>query len=110
MVLPYMNDITELDMNNNQMTDQVSAALVFGFFMNPFLKRISVSYNFLRQTFCRSLAKFIALKPEKITDINLMGSINFHDHIDPLIRELPKMKHLTSLNIAGCALSAISCR
>lgn len=110
MVLPFITDITEIELNNNQMTDQVSATLVFAFFMNPYLKRISVAYNFLRQTFNRTLAKFIAMKPEKITDINLMGSVQFHDHIDPVIRELPKMKHLTSLNIAGCMLSQGSCR
>lgn len=78
--------------------------------MNPYLKRITCAYNFLRQTFNRTLAKFISMKPDKITDINLMGSVQFHDHIDPVIRELPKMKHLTSLNIAGCMLSQVSCR
>ena len=110
MTLPYINDVTELDMNNNQMTDQAASAIVLGFFMNPYFKKISVSYNFLRSTFCRTLAKFIALKPDKISDINLMGSISFHDHIDPLISQLPKMKQLTNLNIAGCALSHVSCR
>ena len=29
-------------------------------------------------------------QPDKVKEINLMGSINFADHIDPIIRELPK--------------------
>ena len=78
--------------------------------MNPHLKRITFAYNFIRQTFTRTLAKLIALQPAKLTDLNLMGSILFADHIDPLIRELPKMTQLTNLNIAGCALTGASCR
>ena len=50
------------------------------------------------------------MKPEKLSDINVMGSISFSDHIDPLIRTLPQLKTLTSLNIAGCQLSQGSCR
>ena len=79
--------------------------MTFSFFLNPSLRRITVAYNYIRTTFCRTLAKMISQKPEKLTDINLMGSVQFHDHIDPVIRELNKMNNLTSLNIAGCALS-----
>ena len=87
-----------------------ASALAFGFFMNPSLKRITIAYNYIRQTFCQTLARLIKMKPEKLTDINLMGSILFHDHIDPLIKVLVKMNNLTYLNIAGCALSSGSCR
>ena len=45
-----------------------------------------------------------------MTDINLMGSITFHDHIDPLIRELPILNNLSALNVAGCALTHGACR
>ena len=92
------------------MTDQVASTILFAVFMNPSIRRITVAYNFMRQTFCRTLARLISMKPEKITDINLMGSILNHDHIDPVIRELIKMNNLVSLNIAGCALSQASCR
>lgn len=39
-----------------------------------------------------------------------MGSINFSDHIDPIIRELPKQNLLALLNIAGCQLTHAACR
>ena len=87
-----------------------ASALALGCFMNPTLKRITVAYNYIRSTFCETLSRLIAQKPEKLTDINLMGSILFHDHIDPVIKVLVKMNNLTYLNIAGCALSQSSCR
>lgn len=71
-----------------------ASAIAFAFFMNPSLRRITVAYNYIRQTFCRAMAKLIAMKPEKLTDINLMGSIIFPDHLDPIIRELTKMNNL----------------
>ena len=63
-----------------------------------------MAYNYMRQSFVATLEKLIALKPEKLTDINIMGSITFADHIDPLIRRLPSLKTLGVLNIAGCQL------
>ena len=109
-MLPFIPDINELDLHNNQMTDTVASAIALGFFMNPTMRRITVAYNYVRQTFTRTLSRLIALKPERLTDINMMGSILFPDHIDPVIRELTKMNNLTSLNIAGCALTQASCR
>jgi hypothetical protein len=102
MVIPFLLDFNELELFNNQMTDIVSSAVVFSFFANPHLKRITVAYNYMRQTFTRTLAKLTTMQPDKVTDINLMGSINFHDHIDPLVRVLDKITTLTTLNIAGC--------
>lgn len=64
----------------------------------------------MRQSFVGVLAKLLSQKTEQITDINVMGSISFADHIDPLIRVLPSLKTLTSLNIAGCQLTQGSCR
>ena len=58
-VLPYIHDITELEFHNNQMTDIVSSSLVVAFFMNPYLRRITVAYNYLRSTFCKTLAKLL---------------------------------------------------
>ena len=110
LVLPYIHDINEVDFGNNQMTDLVSASVVMAIFANPKINRMTMAYNYMRSTFTRVLAKLIAANPSKLTDLNLMGSIIFNDHIDPLIRELPKMPYLTNLNIAGCALSGASCR
>ena len=89
MVLPFMLDFNELELYNNSITDSVSSTIVFSFFANPHLKRFSVAYNFMRQTFTKTLAKLISAQPEKVTEINVMGSINFHDHINHLVRVLP---------------------
>lgn len=58
----------------------------------------------------RTLAKLITMNPEKLYEINLMGSVGFGDHIDPFVRVLPSIKQLTSLNIAGCNLNQATCR
>lgn len=52
----------------------------------------------------------MTMKPHKLDEITLMGSIIYTDHIDPLIRILPGNKTLKSLNIAGCSLTHGSCR
>ena len=100
-----MLEFNELELFNNQITDAVSAALVFSFFCNPSLRRLTVAYNYMRQSFVRVLEKLIKERPERLKEINVMGSINFADHLDPLIRTLPKMIILNSLNIAGCSLT-----
>ena len=74
-MLPYIHDINELELNNNQLTDMTVSAVAFSFFLNPSLRRITVAYNYVRNTFCRTLAKLISVRPEKVTDINLMGSV-----------------------------------
>ena len=43
------------------MTDQVASALAISFFMNPYLRRITIAYNFIRNTFCKTLAKLAAI-------------------------------------------------
>ena len=63
--------------------------IILSFFANPTLRRISCAYNYMRNTFTRVLEKMIALAPEKLLELNVMGSITFADHIDPIIRVLP---------------------
>jgi len=48
LVLPYILDITELEMANTQITDLISSCLVFSVFMNPNLKRLTFAYNYGR--------------------------------------------------------------
>ena len=48
LVLPFILDITEIEMANTQITDLVSSCLVFSVFMNPSLKRITFAYNYGR--------------------------------------------------------------
>ena len=50
------------------------------------------------------------MRPHKIDEINLMGSIIYMDHIDPIMDILPSNKTMRHLNIAGCQLSHGSCR
>lgn len=110
MILPYMLDFVEIEFFNNQINDGVAAALIFAVFANPSIRRITIAYNYMRQGLTRSLSKMISMKPHKLDDINLMGSIMFTDHMDPLIRILPGNKTIKYLNIAGCSLTHSSCR
>lgn len=64
-----------------------------------------MAYNYMRQSFGRVLEKMIKMRPDKIIDLNVMGSINFADHLDPIIRGMPFIKSLHALNIAGCSLT-----
>ena len=108
-ILPFMVEITELEMHNNQLTDVMGGMLVLAFFMNPNLKRLTICYNYLRSTFTKSLARLIASQPTKITHLNVMGSISFSDHLEPLARSMPSLKNLEVVSVAGCALSQKSC-
>ena len=62
MVLPFIMDFTELELYNNQITDQVAACIVFSVFCNPHLKRLTVAYNYMRQSFVGVLAKLTSTK------------------------------------------------
>ena len=110
MILPYIHGFNELELYNNQITDAVSSAILFAVFCNPTIRRITVAYNYMRNTFTQCLSKLIAQRPDKIDEINIMGSILYADHIDPLVRVFPKMSSLALLNIAGCSLTQSSCR
>ena len=50
------------------------------------------------------------MKPHKIDEINLMGSIFMPENVQPLIRTLPTNKNMRSLNLAGCPMSHSSAR
>ena len=93
-VLPFMLNITELELHNNQLTDSIGGMIVLAFFMNPMLTRLTICYNYMRSTFTKSLAKLIAAQPCKITHLNVMGSISFNDHIEPLARSMPSLMYL----------------
>ena len=109
-VVPFMIEVTELELHNNQLTDPVAGMLALAFFMNPSLTRLSVGYNYLRSTFTKTLAKLIGQDPCKITHLNLMGSITFADHLEPLSRVMPQLNKLVVVSVAGCGLSQNSCR
>ena len=104
-----MVEITELELHNNQLTDVIGGMLVLAFFMNPNLSRLTICYNYMRSTFTRSLAKLIAAQPCKITHLNVMGSISFADHLEPLTRSLPSLNNLEVLSVAGCVLTQKAC-
>ena len=104
-VIPFMVEISELEMQNNQLTDAIGGMFALAFFMNPSLKRLTMCYNYMRSTFTRSLSKLIAADPCKITHLNVMGSVSFADHLEPLTRSMPSMNNLEVLSIAGCGLS-----
>ena len=92
------------------MTDLVSGMILFAAFVNPNIHKLTVSYNYMRSTFTRTLKRLSKDQPDKITELNVMGSINFVDHIEPLVQSLPKLSSLVCLNIAGCGVSQHTCR
>ena len=110
MIIPYMLDFVEIEFYNNQINDGIAAGLVFAVFANPSIRRITVAYNYMRLGLTKSLAKLIKMKPHKLDEINIMGSIIYTDHIDPIIRTLLTNKAIRHLNIAGCSLTHASCR
>ena len=79
-------------------------------FANPSVKRMSISYNYLRNSFARTLKKLIVLAPDKISYLNVMGSINFAEHLMPIVTTVHNMRLLMSLNVAGCACNQHTCR
>ena len=110
MIIPYLLDFVEIELFNNQTTDATAPALMFAIYCNPTICRLTIAYNYMRNSFSRCLSRLMTLKPEKLNEINLMGSIVYTDHIEPLIRQLPRLKTLKLLNIAGCTMTHAMCR
>ena len=54
-LIPFLVDINEVELKNNQMLDSVSGAIVLACFANPSLKRITITYNFMRMSFSKTL-------------------------------------------------------
>ena len=88
LTIPYMHEIKEFEANSNKLSDQLSGALLMAIFVNPSIRGISIGYNFLRGCFCATLAKLIAMQPDKLKILNTMGSIAFVDSMVPIIRSL----------------------
>ena len=84
-LIPFLVEINELELRNNQITDSVAGSLVLAVFANPSIKRLSITYNYMRISFSRTLRKCIILSPDKINYVNVMGSFNFADHIMPVL-------------------------
>jgi|688.fasta_scaffold290096_3 hypothetical protein len=72
--------------------DHVSAALVLAFFQNPSLHKMTITYNFLRGSFVKTLCEMIKAQPDKISSLNLMGSIASSDHLEHLFKNLDNFK------------------
>jgi len=58
-IIPFIVDIEEMEFSNNQLMDFVAAALVLAFFQNPSLHKMTITYNFLRSSFCKTLTEMI---------------------------------------------------
>ena len=109
-IIPFIVDIEEMEFSNNQLMDHCSAVLVLGFFQNPSLHKMTITYNFLRASFCKTLTDMIKAQPEKITSLNLMGSIASSDHVEHLCINLEKFKQLVSINFSGNNFNVNCCR
>ena len=55
-LLPYLVEVHELELFANQINDHVAAALLFGFFMNPKMHKLTISKNYMRGAFSKTLA------------------------------------------------------
>ena len=53
-ILPFMLEINEVELLNNQVTDTMSGALTMACFANPSVSRLNISYNYLRNSFART--------------------------------------------------------
>ena len=80
-----MVDVQELELKNNQLSDQVSGMLVMACFANPNIKRITICYNYLRQAFGKVLRKMTLLNDTRQEYLNIMGSNSNPDHMKPIV-------------------------
>ena len=65
-LIPFLVEVTEVELVNNQITDSVAGAIIMACFANPNIKRIKMAYNFLRNCCAKTLHSLIKLKPEKV--------------------------------------------
>ena len=59
MIIPYMLDFVEIEFQNNQINDNIAAALIFAIFANPSVRRITIAYNFMKSGLTKSLSKLM---------------------------------------------------
>ena len=100
-----MVDVQELELRNNQLSDQASGMLLMACFANPKIKRITICYNYLRQAFGKVLRKLTQLCDTRQEYLNIMGSNSNPDHMKPIVQNLNSMKSLKSLNLGGCQMT-----
>ena len=50
-IIPFLINITELELRGCDITDAVASAIVFAVFANPGIKRLTMTYNHLRGSF-----------------------------------------------------------
>lgn len=110
MTIPYMIGYTDLELFNNNLTDMTATAIIMAFFANPTMNRLSIAYNHLRMTFVSTFTQLIKLFPNKILQLNVMGSIAFPDHTEPITKSLSILESLNILNLAGCGMTHRTCR
>ena len=109
-IIPFLVDVNEIELKNNQIIDAVAGSIILAIFGNPTVNRISICYNYMRTSFSTTLCNLIKVAPFKINYLNLMGSINFADHLKPIVTSLSRMRQLISLSIAGCGTNQHTCR
>ena len=56
-IIPFLVDLDEVELRNNQITDNVAGVIAMACFANPRIKRLTFSYNYLRNAFARTFRK-----------------------------------------------------
>jgi len=71
---------------------------------------MTMTYNFQRASFCRTLTEMARAQPDKITSLNLMGSIANSDHMEHICKNLEFFTKLITINFSGNNFSVNTCR
>ena len=78
--------------------------LLLAAFMNPDLKIISFSSNYLRGSSANTYAELSNLMPEKICELNLNYSVPTMDLAEVWLSDIQNQQNLQILDLQGCPL------
>lgn len=92
------------------MTDEFGPAILFACFMNPDIKAIKIKNNYMRSSFALTYNFLMSKFPNKISEIEIINSINVQDHMDYITVDSHNYKNLKVLNLSTNVLSPTSCR
>ena len=103
--LPFYVQIEEVELVKNQMGDQVGCCLAMALFMNPSIKYFSCDANFLKGCFMQSLTELMKRQTDKIQKLSLVGSVQFQDSLEMLVKTIPFNRVLSDINLSGNTFS-----
>jgi uncharacterized protein YjbI with pentapeptide repeats len=109
-LIPFLVNVDEVEMDNNQIGDNIAAVIAMAIFMNPIIKTFKYTNNTGKAAFCSTIHSVVRSQPHKLHSLSLASSVSLPDNMEKLVRGLPANKSLSDINLSGCNFSLNTCK